>query len=108
MDWLKDVIVDIIVTVVIIATVLTSNSWLSGLVWGYTGLLLLIKFSVLISDSILMNKSKTEAPEWFSHSLYAINTIVLISFEWWYAGIGWGLIWIMSYLTQRKLEKKAV
>lgn len=108
MSWLKDVIVDLIVTVVIIAAVLISNSWLSGLVWGYTGLLLLIKFSVLASDSMLMNKSKTEAPAWFSHMLYAINTVALLSFGWWYAGVGWALIWIISYLTQQKLEKKAV
>lgn len=108
MGWLKNVIVDLIVTVAIIAAVLTSNSWLSGLVWGYTGLLLLIKFSVLISDSMLMNKTKTEAPEWFSHMLYAINTVALLSFGWWYAGAGWMLIWIVSYLTQQKLEKKAV
>lgn len=110
MDWLKDVIVDIFATAVIIVTVLISNSILAGIVWGYTGLLIMVKFLALTGDSFLnlMNKSKSEAPEWFSHLLYAINTIALISFEWWYAGAGWLLIWIISYLTQRKLEKKAV
>lgn len=110
MAWLKDVIVDLIATAVIIATVLTSNSILAGLVWGYTGLLLLVKFFVVIGDDFLnlMNKSKTEAPEWFSHLLYAINTGVLLSFQWWYAGVGWALIWGLSYITQRKLRQKPV
>lgn len=109
MDWLKDVIVDLIATAVIIAAVLTSHTILSWLVWGYTGLLLLVKFIVLIGDSFhnLINKAKTKAPEWFSHLLYAINTGMLLAFHWWYAGAGWAIIWGFSYLTQRKLERKA-
>lgn len=108
MSWLKDVVVDIIATAVIITAVLTSNTILSWLVWGYTGLLLIVKFFVLIGDSFhnLINKAKNEAPEWFSHLLYAINTGMLLAYYWWYAGAGWMLIWGISYLTQRKLEKK--
>lgn len=107
MSWLKDVIVDILATSVIIAAVLIEHPLLTGLVWGYTGLLLFVKFIVLIGDDFLnmMNKTKTEAPPWFSHLLYAANTGVLFYFQWWYAGLGWGLIWILSHLTQRKIEE---
>lgn len=108
MGWLRDVIVDLIATAVILAAVLTSNSVLSVLVWGYTGLLLLVKILVLTGGDVLnlINKTKSEAPEWFSHLLYAINTGVLLAFQWWYVGAGWVLIWIFSYLTKRKLEAK--
>ncbi len=105
MSWLKDVIVDITACLVIIVAVFWEHSILSGLVWGYTGLLLLVKFLVFVGDDFLnlMNKAKTDAPQWFSHLLYAINTTALLYFAWWYAGIGWALIWLLSYLTQRKI-----
>ena len=108
MSWLKDVIVDIAATVLIIITALTSSTVLGFIVWGYTGLLLFVKLLVLVGDDFLnlVNKSKTEAPEWFSHLLYATNTGVLLYFQWWYAGAGWALIWMLSYFTKRKLTQK--
>lgn len=109
MAWLKDTIVDIVATTVIVITILTSNSFLSGVVWGYTALLLLVKSFVIIGDDFLnlMDKANTEAPEWFSHLLYAINSGILLFFHWWYAGAGWVLIWGLSYLTQQKLKQKS-
>jgi hypothetical protein len=108
MSWLRDVIVDIAATALIIATVLTSNSILSGIVWGYTGLLLFVKLLVLFGDDFMniMNKANNDAPEWFVHFLYATNTGVLLYFQWWYAGACWAVIWITSYLAQRKLNQK--
>ena len=104
MPWLKDVVVDIAATLLIILSVILENSFLSGILWGYTGLLLVVKLIVYAGDDFLnlMNKTKTEAPQWFSHLLYAANTIVLLIFGWWYTGGGWALIWLISYLTQRK------
>ncbi|WP_138429711.1 hypothetical protein [Fodinibius saliphilus] len=106
MSWLKDVIVDIIVTATIITTVLVEHSFLFWLLWGYTGLLLFVKLFVLIGDDFLnmMNKAKTEAPKWFSHLLYAINTGTLTYFQHWYLAGGWLLIWGLSFLTQRKID----
>lgn len=108
MSWLKDVIVDIAATVLIITAVLTSNTIIGGIVWGYTVLLLFVKLLVLFGDSFrnMMNKANTEAPEWFTHLLYAINSAVLLSFQWWSAGACWMVIWLASYLVQRKLNLK--
>ncbi len=108
MSWLKDVIVDILATVAIIAAVLSSNIFLRGLVLGYTGLLLFVKLFVYFGDDFMnmMNKAKSSAPDWFTHLLYAINTGVLLYFQWWYAGAGWGIIWLLSFLIQRRLDKK--
>lgn len=109
MSWLKDVIVDIGATILIIVAVLTSNTILTGIVWGYTGLLLFVKFIALAGEGFLnlMDKSQTKAPEWFSHLLYAVNTGVLLYFQWWYIGAGWAIIWGLSYLIQRKLSQEA-
>jgi hypothetical protein len=54
----------------------------------------------------MMNKAQTDAPKWFTHLLYAVNTVILLFFNWWYAGTGWAIIWMLSFLTQRKLDKK--
>lgn len=109
MSWLKDVIVDILATAAIIAAVLSSNFFLKGLVWGYTGLLLFIKSLVYFGDGFMnmMNKAKTSAPNWFTYLLYATNTAVLLYFQWWYAGAGWALIWLISYLINRSLNEKS-
>lgn len=110
MSWLKDVIVDLVATALIIIAVLTSNTVIGVIVWGYTGLLLFVKLLVQFADDFLniVNKAKTKAPEWFSHLLYAINTGVLLGFQWWYAGACWAAIWGLSYLTQRKIHRKTV
>lgn len=107
MSWLKDVLVDITATVFIIAAVLLNYPLLTGILWVYTGLLLFVKLLVVVGDDFfnLMTKAKTDAPEWFSHLLYAINTSVLFYFHWWYVASGWLLIWILSFLTQRKIEQ---
>lgn len=107
MTWLKDVIVDLLATAVIIAAVLTSNSVLSAIVWGYTSLLLFVKLLVYFGDGFLnmAGKADSAAPVWFTHLLYAVNTGALLAFQWWYAGGAWAVIWLFSYLTQRKLEK---
>jgi len=108
MSWLKEVIVDIVATVLIIIAVFINQSILTGIILGYTGLLLITKLLVLFGDGFLnmMNKARTNAPRWFTHMLYAVNTAVLLFFKWWYAGIGWAVIWILSYLTQRKLDQR--
>lgn len=109
MSWLKEVIVDIAATVLIIIAVFINQTILTGIILGYTGLLLITKLLVLFGDDFLnmMNRAKTNAPHWFTHMLYAVNTVVLLVFKWWYAGVGWAIIWIVSYFTQRKLDQRS-
>jgi len=108
MSWIKEVVVDIIATILIIIAVFVNHPILTGIIVGYTALLLVTKLIAYSGDSVLnmMNKSKTNAPNWFSHMLYAINTGVLLTFKWWYAGAGWAFIWGISYLTQRKIDQR--
>ncbi|HKK45486.1 MAG TPA: hypothetical protein VJ964_08185 [Balneolaceae bacterium] len=108
MTWLKEVIVDIAATILIIIGVFINQSILTGIILAYTGLLLITKLIVYFGDNFLnmMNKAKSNAPHWFTHMLYAINTAILLIFRWWYAGAGWAVIWGISYLTQRKLDQR--
>ena len=108
MSWLKEVIVDITATILIIIAVFISQPILTGIILGYTALLLITKSLVLFGEGFLnmMNRAKTNAPRWFTHMLYAINTGVLLVSKWWYAGAGWAVIWLLSYLTQRKLDHR--
>lgn len=108
MNWLREVIVDIAVTIFIIASVLLADPWMKYIIWAYTAIMLLTKGIVLSSDNFMqiVKKSKNSAPEWFAHLLYGTNTFVLLYFTWWYAAAGWALIWFFSFLTQRKLKQR--
>lgn len=110
MKWIKEIIVDIIVTVAIIVGVIINNDVLDVLIIGYTVLILLAKSLVIVGNSFLqlMQKTKTNAPDWISHLLYAINVAMLFIFGWWYTGSAWVLIWGLSYYTEQKMSRKAV
>jgi len=102
-------LVDIIVTLFIVAAVYFEVMWMEWIIVGYTVILLLAKVIVLAGDNALqlIRKTKTEAPEWFNHVLYGINTVILIYGQWWYVAGGWALIWLLSYLSQRKMNLKS-
>lgn len=104
MSWLKDVIVDIAVSIFIVSAVLLQDPWMRYVIWAYTGLMLIAKLVVLTGDSFsqIAKKARSDAPDWFSHLLYAVNTIALFVGQWWYAAVAWALIWLFSYLAQRK------
>lgn len=106
MHWLKDVFIDIIVTITIVSAVLLEIEWMYWVITVYTGVLLLAKSVVFLADDALqlIRKTQNKAPEWFNHLLYGVNTAVLLFNEWWYLGAAWAIIWILSYLASRKLS----
>jgi hypothetical protein len=106
MHWLKEVFVDIIVTLFIISSIFIETSWMQWVIIGYTALMLLVKIIVLVGDSSLqlIRKTATDAPDWIPHLLYALNTGFLFYGQWWATAIAWGLIWILSFIAQRKLN----
>lgn len=108
MNWIKDILVDIAVTVFIVATVLLSDPWMKWVIWVYTGIMLLTKSIVVISDNFLMmvKKAKNEVPDWIPHLLYATNTALLFYYQWWYAAGGWALIWVFSYFADQKIKRR--
>ncbi len=108
MGWIKDIITDIIVTSTIIIAVFWEHEVLTGVVLGYSVLMLVAKIIVYFGDQHLrmLKKVKSDAPKWISHLLYGLNVAFLVYFKWWYTGGTWVLIWVVSWASQRKLDKK--
>lgn len=107
MKWIKTVIVDIVVTIVILLAVNLEIEWLRIVVIAYTILILLLKLIVYFSGGSPLKKkgNLSEAPGWFIHMLYAINVIVLLLYQWWIIAALWVVIWLFSWLIQKKSIK---
>lgn len=110
MKWIREVIVDIAVTIAIILAVFLPYHWLHIAVEIYTPLMLLLKLIVYFTGGFnqLVRKTQTHAPFWFMNLLYAINVIVLLSSHWWLTGAEWAAIWLLSYFTYVKTQKAKV
>jgi len=74
MKWLKEIIVDIIVTAAIVAAVLLKLNWLVAVVVGYTGLILIFRVILFFNKSLnLQRKLFSSVPDWFFHAVYKYN-----------------------------------
>jgi hypothetical protein len=105
MNWIKNVIVDICVTIFIAVAVWLGDLWMWWVIAVYTALLLIAKGVVIRGDGFLRRSQKSQqAPEWFLHLLYALNIALLALANWWFLMAGWCLIWLFSYLGQRKMN----
>lgn len=108
MKWLKNVIVDIAVSVVISIAVITKIEWLKIVVVAYTALMLLLKIIAVLSDQFMKSVKPGEsiqAPLWFTSSLYAFNVFILIGFAWYLTAIQWALIWLFSWSAFKKSQR---
>jgi len=107
MNWIREVVLDFAITILIIIAVISQASWLIWFVQIYTILMLVLKIISFFGGlQPAAGKRKTPlAPPWIIHLLYATNVIFLIAFRWWIPGAGWIAIWIISYITFRKNRK---
>lgn len=102
MDWLKNVVVDILVTLFIAAALLIGDMWMWWIILVYTLLLLVAKGVTASSSGTIAQKARsTDAPIWFYHLLYGLNIIMLGLTSWWFLTVGWVAIWLLSYLSLR-------
>jgi hypothetical protein len=111
MKWLKNVLVDITVSVVIIIAVVVNLEWLKIVVIAYTALMLLLKIIALVNDQFMKSVKpgkSAQVPLWFISSLYALNVFVLIGFAWYLTAVQWALIWLFSWLAYSKNQKQKV
>ena len=105
MAWLKNVVVDILVTVVII--LVTNNvlpEWADWIVVVYTPFMLVLKAITLFGGvkPIKSKNAEENPPDWFLHVLYAIN-IAALAYAGWYITAGqWGLIWLFSFIIDKR------
>lgn len=110
MGWLKHVIVDLVVTLAIIAAAVFDPVWLRWVVVVYTGLMLLLKgIAFLGSGGAAAGRLQTpDVPGWIFHLFYAINVLAALaawrwqSLPWILIAVGWLAIWVLSIVAERR------
>ncbi len=107
MNWLKSILLDIIVTALILLAVIFRIHWLKIFIMVYSVLIVVIRTAVLFNEDTLraIFRRIKETPSWPLHVLYGINVIVLLAGSWYIVSILWMFIWILSVLTERKANK---
>lgn len=104
MNWIKALIIDVTVTIVIIIAVTTEMEWARWAVIIYTPFMLLLKLVALLGGSLTrkFKKNVPEAPPWAYHILYLINVAAPALVQWWLIAAQWAAIWLLSYLEFRR------
>lgn len=105
MQWLKQIVVDILATLVIALVVFFDSSpVLEYVVYIYTGLLVLARFFSLVSQNFraITKKRVAEAPTWIYHLLYFLNTFFLIIGSYYITSVGWVFIWFVAAYVHKK------
>ncbi|MCH8556637.1 MAG: hypothetical protein LAT84_02390 [Balneolia bacterium] len=108
MHILKNSFVDILVTLFILAAVLSGAEWMWWVVVVYTSLMLLLKFVDYsgVAFSSFKKSGGPEVPQWPFHVLYGANVLIL-AWSTWYVTAGlWALIWLFSWLKLQKVKNQ--
>ncbi len=112
MAWLKNALVDLLVTAVIIIYVITNASWGYWVIVIYTPLILLLKVGAIAGGAGKVvrktgkKKESDTAPNWFFHLLYGANFALLLYANWWIMAGGWAVIWILSAVQEARSSTK--
>lgn len=116
MAWIKNVLIDIAVTIMIVLAVTMNLAWARWIVLIYTPLMLILKIVVFLgSRSLGQIKRKGDGvPMWFYHALYAVNVAGSGGYAytttgtdarlWWMIAGGWVVIWILSFASEMRLR----
>ncbi|MEZ4702307.1 MAG: hypothetical protein R2834_18375 [Rhodothermales bacterium] len=107
MKWLKDVVLDIAITVFIVLATTGMVSWAQWVVFIYTPFMLAIKALAFFGGGVgqvsrQRKKADDAPPALFFHALYAINVTLLALNTWWISAGQWALIWLFSFLVERR------
>ncbi len=108
MTHLKNIIVDLLVTGLIIYTVAQETAWGRVAIWVYTPLMLLLKIGALTVGKRLTGQVKpSDTPAFWIHGLYGINVTALAWGQWWVLAGLWGAIWALSAVYERRQRERA-
>ncbi len=102
--WLKEALLDIVVTVVIVLAAIPALPWARWIVLVYTPLMLLLKLGALLAAPHLP-RMRRSAPEALFHVLYGINVLALLVGRWWWVAVAWALIWGLSVAVERRQRR---
>lgn len=96
MGWLRHVLIDLAILVVIGLATFGGQSWALWVVWVYTPLMLLLKLGAVVSN---VTPKQNEVPDWFYHALYAASLVILLYHLLYWEAAGWAAIWVLSVIA---------
>lgn len=101
--WVRHVILELAVTVVIALATIPDLAWARWLVIIYTILMLVLKATALVGRRTLISIRPTnpDVPGWFWHLNYAVNIGLLLADQWWLMATAWIVIWGLSIVFER-------
>lgn len=104
MKWIREVIVDILVTLIIGLAVFTHLHWLHAVIMIYTGVVLLLRILTLLNAGVIASGKliRSSVPLWFYHLDYGINILIFVIGEWWITAAAWAVIWALSFYYHRQ------
>ena len=105
MQWLKDIIVDLLATLVIALAVFFEETTLTYVVYIYTVLMCIARFVSLMNRNFqkITQRKVSEAPLWVYHMIYAANVIILTFGFWFFTASAWVFIWgVAAYVHKRQ------
>lgn len=104
MQWLKQIIVDLLAIVIIALAVFYDASYLSYVVYVYTALLVVARLFALFSDNFnaITKKNVSEAPLWVYHLIYGITVLLLGIGGWFITAVGWIFIWVAASIVHKR------
>lgn len=109
MTWLKNIVIDLAVTLLVVVAVVTGAAWAEWIIVIYTPLMLIMKVVALVGGSLFskLQTAPDEVPRWLYHVLYGVNTGLLLGYGWWWVGGQWGVIWLLSTMIDRQWHRSS-
>ncbi len=106
MKWLKDVVLDITITLIALIYAIWQPGWAWWVLVIYTPLMALLKGVALANPMLadMASKKRNEVPFWFHHVLYAVSVLSLLTARWYLMAGLWIAIWLMSIVTDSRVQ----
>ena len=108
MNWIKDSLVDIAVTVVLALATFGEMEWARWAIMVYTPFMLLVRIYAY-STRFSLSKVKatdTGVPTAVFHVLYGLNVLIAAYDQWWWIAGSWLVIWVLSAISAKDLAAK--
>ena len=108
MRWLKSILLDIAILVVIVVFVFQGAEWARLTVLIYTPLMLALKALALAGARSVpkMKKAVSDVPPVVYHALYGANVALLLYGREYLLAAGWILIWVLSVVIDSRIDKR--
>lgn len=108
MSWIKNVVVDLAVVLVLAVAVVLEVAWARWAILVYTPLMVVLKLMAVAGGATLGKLRKEDAvPAGFYHLLYGASLALAVYGQWWIIAAGWAAIWLLSVVAELRMRPAA-